>query len=630
MRLIGTAGHIDHGKSTLVEALTGTHPSRLPEERARGMTIDLGFAHLRHPDGRALGVVDVPGHEKLVRTMVAGATGFEVALWVVDAREGVMPQSREHLHILALLGVRALVPVVTKADLATAEQVDATRRALVPLLERLGAPVRPVHVVDSLSGRGIPALTAAIFAACDDGASPDADAPPYLPVDRAFSVKGAGTVVTGTLVRGRLAEGDALTFATRPGAWRVRALHNHHRRVAAVGAGDRVGVNLAGLDVAAVRRGDVLVAPGHPYVGRRVNVRLRWTPNAPTVWAHGARLRFHAGSADVECRLWDVAPEGDAVWAQVELPGEFAFFAGQRFILRGTGPLATVGGGEVLDLAPDRPRRVTPAERAAYVRQVRGEAAVAAYVDAAAAARVLDLGQLARRWLRPETAIRREAEASPGLRVTSAPARLLWRAELEGEVLARLRRLVAAQPPREQTVSDAQLARELGVAAEHVATLLRTALARGDEASVWLRARVRVDRAGATLYPGVTALVPAEQQVADELLARLRAEWLQPSTVEAYRGVDPARRTMVDRALAHLRETRQAVRVSAELWLHADAVVALREAPARHGLDGVRAAEFGRALGLSRKYSIPYVDYLNREGVLRREGDVHYRTGRGG
>jgi selenocysteine-specific elongation factor len=627
VRLIGTAGHIDHGKSTLVQALTGTHPSHLPEEHAREMTIDLGYAHLDHPDGYRLGVVDVPGHEGLVRNMVAGATGFELALWVIDAREGVMPQSREHLQILELLDVRCVLPVLTKADLASGEQVEAARGQVEALLARLAGRARPVQVVDSVSGRGIQELKGTIFDLCR-GASFESSAPGYLPVDRAFALKGIGTVVTGTLMRGRLAEGDQVAISSLPGTWRVRSLNNHHARVGEIGAGHRVGINLAGLDAAAVRRGDTLVSPEYPYAGRFINVRLHLIEGAPFDWKHGLRALFHAGAAEMECRLWGLAREGETIWAQVELPREMPFFAGQRFILRGTNPLATVGGGEVLDLVPDRPRRVTSAERDAYELRQRGEAWLEAYL-AGAGTGPRRIPELARRWMVSAAELVRQAEANPRLRLTPSSSRasgdrLVWTADEGNDLLARLQDFVARQPRVERSISYARLKRELGLrrAPEHA--WLQHLVALDAPGAAFLRQNSRLERTALVLYPGAVLFSDEEQRIAKRIKGRLKAEGLRPARIRDLRrqhGRDPEQ---VDRVLAKLRATGQIVLVSPDFALHPTAEAQLRVAPEQSGLDGVRAAEFGRALGLSRKHSIPFLEYLNEAGILRREGDRHF------
>jgi selenocysteine-specific elongation factor len=631
MRLIGTAGHIDHGKSTLVQALTGIHPSRLPEEHAREMTIDLGYAHLDHPDGYRLGLVDVPGHEKLVRNMVAGATGFELALWVVDARESLMPQSLEHLQILDLLHVRALLPVLTKADLATDEQIHTARSTVGELLQRVRIPVQPPHVVDSLSGRGITELKQAIFALCRGPDDADGEALPYLPIDRVFSLKGIGTVVTGTLMRGRLTEGGVVEISSRTGSWRVRSLNNHHARVSGVGAGQRVGVNLAGLEADAARRGDVLVAPGYPYRSRFINVGLRWVEGAPAEWKHGLRLLFYAGCTETECRLWGVVREGESSWAQVELPAEMCFFPGQRFILRSTNPLVTIGGGEVLDLAPDRPRRVTATERAAYLARERGEPWLREYL-AGSSVPVHDLATLARRWLVHESALVRQAETSSELdlgRPASAkpPRILVWRHSFGLALLQRLRDLVQRQPRGEQPVAYVRLGRELNVRSPHLPSLLQCLLEAEHPAAEFLRPLVRLERAGLVLYPGVVPWTTEERTLADRILVRLESDGLRPSRVQEYREALADRRGLLDIVLNKLCDDGRVVRINEEFVLHPRAVVELRRAVLRGSIDGERAGEWGRALGLSRKYSIPYFDYLNREGVLRRVGDAHFRTG---
>ncbi len=365
MVLIGTAGHVDHGKSTLVEALTGINPMHLPEEHRRELTIELGFAYLEHPEGYTIGIVDVPGHEKLVKTMISGASGFQIALWVVDAREGLMPQSLEHLDVLRLLRVPKIIPVVTKAGLATDQEIRET----VDAVQQLAGG--PVQIVDSINKSGIASLKETLFEACRAFVSDRSRiaAPPYMPIDRCFVLKGVGTVVTGTLVRGELKEGDSVSLSSGPSGpsrlvqYRIRSLHNHNAIVSRVTAGHRVGVRLHGLKVEDAQRGDVLVAPGYPWRSRVLNVQLELLPGAAFRWKPGLRALFLAASFEMECRLWGLVESEGTTWIQIQLPREACFYPGQPFILRSTNPMITIGGGTIVDIAPDRPRRVTDAEQ---------------------------------------------------------------------------------------------------------------------------------------------------------------------------------------------------------------------------------------------------------------------------
>lgn len=628
MRLVGTAGHIDHGKSTLVHALTGIHPAHLPEEHAREMTIDLGFAYLDHPAGYRLGIVDVPGHEALVRNMVAGATCFEIALWVVDAREGMMPQSREHLHILELLDVRCILPVLTKVDLASPEQVESARNQVRTALRHLGVRARPVHLVDSLSGRGIAELKRQILE-LSRGAELGSAAPCYLPIDRAFPLKGVGTVVTGTLMRGRLKEGDQVAISSLPGTWRVRSLNNHHTRVGEIASGHRVGINLAGVHADAVRRGDTLTSPAYPYTGRFINTRLHLLEGTPLKWKHGLRVRFHAGTAETEGRLWDLAEEDGTVWAQVELPHAMSFFREQRFILRSTNPLVTVGGGEVLDIEPDRPRRVTATERHAYRVRAQGEAWLTAYLAGGYGPR--SVAGLARRWMVPVGELIRQAEASESVRISSAAPgatgdRLVWNAQEGRELLTRLQALVAQQPRAECSIPYAQLGRTLGLRAVPDQGWLQHLFGERGVAAEFLREHSRPDRGGLLLYPGAVLFSVEEQRIARRIVGRLKAEGLHPSRVRELRRQHARDPRQVNHVLAKLRATGQVVLVSPDFVLHPNAELALRHAVLRSGRDGMSVAEFGGMLGLSRKHSVPFLEYLASVGILRRDGDRHYLT----
>jgi selenocysteine-specific elongation factor len=347
---VGTAGHIDHGKTWLVRALTGKDTDRLPEERRRGISIDLGYAPLELADGRQLSVVDVPGHERFVRTMVAGATGIDLFLLVVDAGEGARPQTHEHLAILRLLGLDRGVVAVTKSDAVDAETVELAAdeaRELVPGAE--------VIAVSARTGAGLEKLRAALGRAADDAERVRADRPTRLWIDRSFSLRGIGTVVTGTLWSGSVGERDELTLEPGARAVRVRSVQVHDRDVERAEAGQRVAVSLPGVERRDVRRGDVLVAPKAYAVSYRLDVTL----DELEPIRDGSRLQAHLGTAQA---LAHVVRAGER-WAQLRLASAVVSARGDRLVLRGE---TTVGGALVLDPGP--PRHRDPA-RMALVEQ---------------------------------------------------------------------------------------------------------------------------------------------------------------------------------------------------------------------------------------------------------------------
>ncbi len=338
--VVGTAGHIDHGKTWLVRALTGKDTDRLPEEHERGISIDLGYAPLELPGGLRLSLVDVPGHERFVRNMVAGATGVDLFLLVVDAREGARPQTHEHLAILRLLGVDRGVVAVTKADTVDDETLALAvqeARELVP-----GADVVPVS---AKTGRGLDDLVRALAQAAETVARPERFSATRLWIDRAFSLRGIGTVVTGTLWSGSIAPGDPLRLEPRGRPVRARSVQVHDRAVDTAEAGQRVAVNLPGIEQGHLRRGDALVEPGHYPVSYRLDVALDELEPLP------AALKVHLGTADVAARL-----VRDGRFGQLRLEEPVVAARGDRFVLRAE---TTVGGGRVLDPAP--PRRLEPA-----------------------------------------------------------------------------------------------------------------------------------------------------------------------------------------------------------------------------------------------------------------------------
>ena len=375
--VIGTAGHIDHGKSTLITALTGIDPDRLAEEKRRGMTIDLGFAHLRLPSGLEVGIVDVPGHARFIRNMLAGTHGLDAVMLVIAADEGVMPQTREHLEIIDLLDVRRGVVVLSKVDLVDAEWLGlVTSEVLVALTGTSldGAQVIPYSAV---SGAGKADLVAALDTLLESAVSrPDIDRP-RLPIDRVFTMSGFGTVVTGTLVDGTLTVGEELEVVPAGRLARVRGLQQHNRKVETASPGSRVAANLTGVEKDELARGDVLARPKTLGATRRVDATVRVLASAPQALAHGVELLLHTGTSEVGCRV--IVLEGDVIapgahgWVQLYLERPIAAAAQDRFILRIPSPSATIGGGRFVDVRPRKHSRHDSLVRESLERRAAGD-----------------------------------------------------------------------------------------------------------------------------------------------------------------------------------------------------------------------------------------------------------------
>jgi selenocysteine-specific elongation factor len=356
--VVGTAGHIDHGKSALVEALTGTHPDRLKEERERGITIELGFADFEPAPNVVVSFVDVPGHERFVRHMVAGAAGIDAVLLVVAADEGVMPQTREHVRICALLGVRHGLVALSKSDLADAEVREVAALETHDFLRGTFLETAPVVPVSARTGEGLAELRAALAGLFATVSERPVTGVARLPVDRSFTMKGFGTVVTGTLVSGRLAEAEEVEILPGGRRARVRGLHVHHHKVAEVLAGRRTAVNLQGVDVADVPRGATVAHAGELLTTRRVWARVSWLPEAPEGLRRGGPVRFHQGTCERAARIRILeGPGEDECRAEIVLGEATVLVPGDRFILRRPAPVDTVGGGVVLDVRPPRGRR---------------------------------------------------------------------------------------------------------------------------------------------------------------------------------------------------------------------------------------------------------------------------------
>jgi selenocysteine-specific elongation factor len=364
MRVIGTAGHVDHGKSTLIRALTGIDPDRLQEEKERGMTIDLGFAWLRLPNGVEVSIVDVPGHERFVHNMLAGVGGIDIALLVIAADEGVMPQTREHVAILDLLGVSAGVVVLTKCDLVDEDWLDLVEADVEEFLSSTTLAGAPIQRCSAVTGAGLDRLVAQLERQFTrERGRPSSDRP-RLAIDRVFTVAGFGTVVTGTLVEGEIRLGQELEVQPGGLRTRVRGLQTHRKKLEAVPAGTRAAVNLGGVAVTDLRRGQVLCLPGALHSTRAADARLRLIASAPPL-RHNAQVTFHAGADETVARVAlldaDEIQPGDEAWVQMKFQDPVALARGDLFVIRLPSPSTTIGGGRIVEPHARRHRRRQPA-----------------------------------------------------------------------------------------------------------------------------------------------------------------------------------------------------------------------------------------------------------------------------
>jgi selenocysteine-specific elongation factor len=360
--VLGTAGHVDHGKSVLVHALTGIDPDRLREEKERAMTIDLGFAWLTLPSGREIGIVDVPGHERFIKNMLVGVGGIDLALLIIAANEGVMPQTREHLAILDLLEIKRGIVVVTKKDMVDEEWLSLVTMEIEEVIEPTGLYEAPVIAVSALTGEGLPVLIEAIEQLLNSTEPRKDIGRPRLLIDRIFTMSGSGTVVTGTLLDGSLTRGQEVEIIPQGLKSRLRELQTHKAHIDIANPGSRVAANIVGVATSQLKRGDVLTRPGWLIPTTMLDAKLRLLPYLRRPLRHNAMVSFHLGATEVMAKVHILDKEklepGDNGWAQLTLFGPVAAVKGDRFIIRS--PMETLGGGAIIDPHPNRHRRFRP------------------------------------------------------------------------------------------------------------------------------------------------------------------------------------------------------------------------------------------------------------------------------
>lgn len=615
MKVIGTAGHIDHGKSALVQRLTGMDPDRLAEEKQRGMTIDLGFAWLTLPSGLDVSIVDVPGHERFVKNMLAGAGGVDIALLVVAADEAVMPQTREHLDILDLLGVRHGVVALTKVDLVDEEWRELARAEVLDALQGTTLEGSPIMPVSSVTGEGIPDLLVSLDQVVAASPEPVDRGLPFVPVDRVFTVSGFGTIVTGTLHGGRVVVGDEVELVPGGRRGRLRSLQTHRQHVDRADPGARVALNVAGIARDEINRGDVLALPGTVRALRSMDARLRVLRDAPFPLAHGVEVMLHIGAAERTCSLHmldgDTIEPGGEGWVQLRCAEPVPALRGQRFIVRLPAPARTVAGGEVVDVAPRHRRRDLAAlQRLADLSSASDERAVLAAV--------------------PQDKPRAPAQIAALMGQTpEATIGLLGKLELQHRVV----RLGTSYIRAEGWSTAIERVRQ-ALQAYHAAYPLRRGMPKEELRSklrwgrpVWPATLKALADAGVVHdFDAVVASVEhrggtaSRRDEADRVLALLLRDPFSPpsgSELLAAAGTDA-------NLLAAMTEEGEIVRVAEGLFFALSAyermVAATLQIIREEG--EVSVARIRDALGTSRKYALAFLEHLDTVRVTRRLGDV--------
>jgi len=626
--ILGTAGHVDHGKTSLIRALTGVDTDRLPEEKRRGITIDLGFAHLALGDCR-LGIVDVPGHERFVRNMLAGATGMDLAMLIVAADEGVQEQTREHLDVLRMLDLRGGVIVITKVDLVSPEWIELVEAEVKQLVQGTMLASAAMVRTSTVSGNGLDRLREELLLAAQR-ATPSIAAPLGVPfrmaIDRSFSVAGHGTVVTGSVASGVARLGDELTIEPGGVAVRVRGLHHHDAAVDEVRRGQRAAINLAGIHHDAVRRGQELATPGHLLPSKLLTAHVQLLADAPPLKSR-RRLRVHLGTAEVlaTAALIDrvTLEPGESAAVQLFLAEPVVATWNQPLVLRSEAPVRTIGGGRILE--PNAARLRRPDERTlAHLAALHGDdaqsrAAASLFLACWRGWQPADLPRVA--------GVSADAALLPALigsgdlvEIRVTPTRILrvhrQTIEQSGEQVAELiGKLHARQPlqvafPRSAIYSAFTWLGEPAVL-DAVLEDLRAA------------GRIQLSARGVALVGRGPKLSRAEQALLSELIGWFRAAGIQSPGLAECQERATKNRAAVAQLLALATGAGDLVQIGADYWLHAEVEQQARQTvvAAFPPSSGFTVSQLRELLGTTRKYAVPLCEYWDRVGFTERTGD---------
>ena len=623
--IVGTAGHIDHGKTALVKALTGIDADRLEEEKRRGITIDLGFAHMDLPGANGetlrLGFVDVPGHERFVRNMLAGVGGIDLVLLVIAADESIKPQTREHFDILQLIGVKRGITVLTKSDTVDAETLDVVRMEVEEFLRGtfLETSKSSVVAVSALTGAGLEDLKRALVAAAGEVEPRDSQALARLPIDRVFTMKGFGTVVTGTLISGTIRKDEELQVFPTGRRVRVRGVQVHGQGADAAVAGQRTALNLTGASTEDLARGMTLALPNTFVATRRADVKLSLLPSAPRPLKNRSRVHFHSNTMETvaELRLYGDSqlPPGQAAFARVLLPETALLLPGDRFIIRQFSPVMTIGGGIVLDAAA---ARLTQSDE--FLRVVSQD-----NVEEMLTMRIRRRGQSGISFLEliAETGLTRGAIES-GLANALREVRCLR----IGDLLLAAEQLNPLKISMERTIKDFHNTNPLepGITKESLREKVRASQAILERALEELVRDHEIEVAGDLVRLAGRGVVMKDEEAESKrkIEDAFASAGLRVPALDQVIAALPVDKSRAQKIVTLLLREKMLIKVSQELVFHRSALEELRrlmkeEKPKSSKIDVVR---FKELTGVSRKYAIPLLEYLDRERVTRRVGDT--------
>jgi len=635
--VLGTAGHIDHGKTTLIHALTGVDTDRLPEEKERGITIDLGFAPLDLGDGRRVSVVDVPGHEGLVRTMVAGASGIDLALIVIAADEGVMPQTREHIAICELLGIDHAVVALTKIDAADPDIAELAAEEAADLLRETSLAGAKIVPVSAISGQGLDDLRSALRDLVDSSpARTPRSGPPRLNVDRCFAARGFGCVVTGTLIGSPFAVGDAVEIQPTALRARVRGLQHHGSSAQQGEPGVRCAINLQGIDVSDVSRGNVVSTPGALQPSTTFDTRLHWLAAAAPAEGRVA-VEFLVGTAERRAHIAPIGADsfepGAACFARVHIDGEaLTLLPGDRFIARGFARTemggSTVGGGVVLDIAPPHRRRSDPSLAAELARLAKGEP----ITDLEVRIQRSGLAGISEDRLRRETGQQGDALANSLAELVASEIALptvnrSWLAataiaELERQLLVALDAYHEGKPLRPGMPIGALRGRLPDNVPSDVAQLALDRIVASGAAAITDDVAHRSEHR--------LELSDADQLLVDRILAEAENFALEPPSEREWSESLGVSREHLLNLLAFLKREGRLVRAPGDLWFSTGAIAALRERITAHFEMHQRldTKAYKSLIGTTRRTAVPLMEYFDDEHLTSRSGDARVLRGR--